>query len=183
MHLYSKHQPDINWENQDVIAKIYDMVHWWLNKGIDGFRFDAIAHIVKTEGFPDAPNPEHKPFIQAYQMFSNLEKVHTLLRNLYDRVLNDFDIMTVGETWDSVPEQALNYIGDQRHELNMVFQFESYAAGCSLGGTGKWTKRPWNLLELKNIMSKWQTVLHGKGWNANYLCNHNKPRCLITIWQ
>jgi oligo-1,6-glucosidase len=178
MHLYSKHQPDINWENQEVINKIYDMVHGWLQNGIDGFRFDAIAHIVKAEGFPDVPNPEHKPFIQAYQMFSNLEKVHTLLHNLHDRVLYSYDIMTVGETSGLGPEQALSYIGDQRRELNMVFQFEHMQLDAASGGTGKWTARPWNLLELKNVMSKWQTVLHDKGWNANYLSNHDQPRAV-----
>jgi oligo-1,6-glucosidase len=176
MHLYTKHQPDLNWENEQVFNEIHDMVRWWLDKGIDGFRFDAIAHIVKAEGLPDAPDPHHLPYVRAYTMFSNLEKVHTLLHHLYETVLDNYDIMTVGETSGLGPEQALNYIGDKRHELNMVFQFEHMQLDSAAGGTGKWELTSWNLLDLKNVMSKWQTVLHGKGWNANYLCNHDQPR-------
>ncbi|MED1203563.1 glycoside hydrolase family 13 protein [Heyndrickxia acidicola] len=176
MHLYSKHQPDLNWDNDQVFNEIHDMVRWWLDKGIDGFRFDAIAHIVKAQGLPDAPDPHHLPYVRAYTMFSNLEKVHTLLQHLYETVLYNYDIMTVGETSGLGPEQALNYIGDKRHELNMVFQFEHMQLDSAAGGTGKWEQTSWNLLDLKNVMSKWQTVLHGKGWNANYLCNHDQPR-------
>lgn len=176
MHLYTKQQPDLNWNNEQVVTEVNDMVRWWLDKGVDGFRFDAIAHIVKAEGLPDAPDPGHKPYARAYTLFSNLEKVHTLLRHLYDTVLYHYDIMTVGETSGLGPEQALYYIGDDRHELNMVFQFEHMELDAAAGGTGKWELKPWNLLDLKNVMSKWQTVLHGKGWNANYLCNHDQPR-------
>jgi oligo-1,6-glucosidase len=178
MHLYSKHQPDLNWNNPKVIEDIHNMVHWWLKKGIDGFRMDAIAHIVKAEGLPNAVNPDHLPTVQAYQMYSNLEKVHNLLKDLYQRVLFGYDIMTVGETSGLGPEQALHYIGNERHELNMVFQFEHMQLDSASGGTGKWEPRAWNLLELKNIMSKWQSVLHGKGWNANYWCNHDQPRAV-----
>ncbi|WP_217558444.1 alpha-glucosidase [Paenibacillus sp. GbtcB18] len=176
MHLYSKHQPDLNWENEEMVEELFRMVHWWLGKGVDGFRFDAIAHIVKAQGLPDADNPKHLPVVQAYQLFSNLEKVHTLLHKLNDRVLFNYDIMTVGETSGLGPEQALDYVGDERHELNMVFQFEHMNLDAASPGTGKWVSKPWTLLELKNVMSRWQTVLHDKGWNANYLGNHDQPR-------
>ncbi|MED4229303.1 alpha-glucosidase [Neobacillus cucumis] len=176
LHLYTKNQPDLNWENENVIRDVEEMVRWWLDKGVDGFRMDAIAHIVKAENLPDAPNPNNLPYVRAYSLFSNLEKVHTLLRDLNDKVLYKYDIMTVGETSGLGPEQALNYIGNERHELNMVFQFEHMLLDSATGGTGKWELTPWNLLDLKNIMSKWQTVLHEKGWNANYLCNHDQPR-------
>ncbi|MFC9777982.1 glycoside hydrolase family 13 protein [Paenibacillus chitinolyticus] len=176
MHLYSKHQPDLNWENEEMVEELFRMVHWWLGKGVDGFRFDAIAHIVKAQGLPDADNPQHLPVVQAYQLFSNLEKVHTLLHKLNDRVLFNYDIMTVGETSGLGPEQALDYVGDERHELNMVFQFEHMNLDAASPGTGKWVSKPWTLLELKNVMSRWQTVLHDKGWNANYLGNHDQPR-------
>ncbi|ULT59446.1 alpha-glucosidase [Neobacillus drentensis] len=176
LHLYTKNQPDLNWENENVIRDVEEMVRWWLDKGVDGFRMDAIAHIVKAENLPDAPNPNNLPYVRAYSLFSNLEKVHTLLRDLNDKVLYQYDIMTVGETSGLGPEQALNYIGNERHELNMVFQFEHMLLDSATGGTGKWELTPWNLLDLKNIMSKWQTVLHEKGWNANYLCNHDQPR-------
>ncbi|WP_405082007.1 alpha-glucosidase [Paenibacillus chitinolyticus] len=176
MHLYSKHQPDLNWENEEMVDELFRMVQWWLGKGVDGFRFDAIAHIVKAQGLPDADNPRHLPVVQAYQLFSNLEKVHTLLHKLNDRVLFNYDIMTVGETSGLGPEQALDYVGDERHELNMVFQFEHMNLDAASAGTGKWKSKPWTLLELKKVMSRWQTVLHGKGWNANYLGNHDQPR-------
>ncbi|GKS13648.1 alpha-glucosidase [Paenibacillus chitinolyticus] len=176
MHLYSKHQPDLNWENEEMVEELFRMVHWWLGKGVDGFRFDAIAHVVKAQGLPDADNPQHLPVVQAYQLFSNLEKVHTLLHKLNDRVLFNYDIMTVGETSGLGPEQALDYVGDERHELNMVFQFEHMNLDAASPGTGKWVSKPWTLLELKNVMSRWQTVLHDKGWNANYLGNHDQPR-------
>ncbi|AWB44458.1 glucohydrolase [Paenibacillus sp. CAA11] len=176
LHLYSKHQPDLNWENDTVIDKLHEMVHWWLKKGVDGFRFDAIAHIVKTQGFPNADNPHQTPTVRAYEMFSNLDKVHTLLQNLNDQVLYFYDIMTVGETSGLGPEQALDYVGDTRRELNMVFQFEHMFLDAKSAGSGKWDVKPWSLLELKEVMSRWQTVLHNRGWNANYFNNHDQPR-------
>lgn len=178
LHLYSKYQPDLNWENPVVIDKLHEMVEWWLKKGVDGFRFDAIAHIVKTKGYPDADNPGGTPTVRAYGMFSNLADVHTLLQNLYDKVLYFYDIMTVGETSGLGPEQALDYVGDGRRELNMTFQFEHMFLDAASAGSGKWDVVPWSLLELKKIMSNWQTVLHDKGWNANYLCNHDQPRAV-----
>ena len=176
MHLYAKQQPDLNWENEAMIDELYKMIRWWLAKGVDGFRFDAIAHIVKAVGLPDADNPGNLPVVQAYQFFSNLEKVHTMLKKLNEEVLFEFDIMTVGETSGLGPEQALDYVGEDRNELDMVFQFEHMYLDSASGGTGKWEPRTWTLLELKKIMSSWQTVLHGKGWNANYLSNHDQPR-------
>lgn len=176
MHLYSKHQPDLNWTNEEMVKELYDMIRWWLEKGVDGFRFDAIAHIVKAKGLPNADNPQHLPVVRAYQLFSNLEKVHDLLRRLNDEVLMDYDIMTVGETSGLGPEQALQYVGDQRHELDMVFQFEHMTLDSVSTGTGRWEARSWTLLELKKIMSRWQTTLHNQGWNANYLGNHDQPR-------
>ncbi|NGM83622.1 alpha-glucosidase [Paenibacillus sp. 7124] len=178
LHLYSRFQPDLNWENPAVIDKLHEMVAWWLKKGVDGFRFDAIAHIVKTEGLPDALNPQGTTTVRAYEMFSNLEHVHTLLQNLYDKVLYYYDIMTVGETSGLGPEQALEYVGDGRRELNMTFQFEHMFLDAASAGSGKWDVVPWNLLALKKIMSGWQTTLHNRGWNANYLCNHDQPRAV-----
>lgn len=159
-----------------MVNELYDMIRWWLEKGVDGFRFDAIAHIVKAKGLPNADNPQHLPVVRAYQLFSNLEKVHDLLRRLNEEVLMDYDIMTVGETSGLGPEQALQYVGDQRHELDMVFQFEHMTLDSVSTGTGRWEARSWTLLELKKVMSRWQTTLHNQGWNANYLGNHDQPR-------
>ncbi|WP_433943138.1 glycoside hydrolase family 13 protein [Paenibacillus sp. SN-8-1] len=176
LHLYAKQQPDLNWDNPAVVDELHNMIQWWLKKGVDGFRFDAIAHIVKAQGLPDAENPNHLPTVRAYQLFSNLDKVHTLLQNLHDKVLYYYDIMTVGETSGLGPHQALDYVGDTRRELNMVFQFEHMYLDATSPGSGKWEIKPWNLLELKKVMSEWQTVLHNQGWNANYLGNHDQPR-------
>lgn len=176
LHLYSKYQPDLNWENQNVIDKLHDMVGWWLKKGVDGFRMDAISHLVKAEGLPDADNPDQAETVRAYEMFSHLDDVHTLLQNLFNQVLYYYDIMTVGETSGLGPEQALDYVGDDRRELHMTFQFEHMYLDAASAGSGKWDVVPWSLLKLKEIMTNWQTVLHGRGWNANYFCNHDQPR-------
>lgn len=178
LHLYSKHQPDLNWENPAVIRELHDMVKWWLQKGVDGFRFDAIAHIAKAKGLPDADNPQQTPTVRAYELFSNLDDVHTLLQDLYDNVLYYYDIMTVGETSGLGPEEALSYVGDDRRELNMTFQFEHMFLDAASAGSGKWDVVPWKLTDLKEVISRWQTVLHGRGWNANYLCNHDQPRAV-----
>lgn len=176
LHLYSKNQPDLNWENPAVIRELHDMVQWWLQKGVDGFRFDAIAHIAKAKGLPDAHNPQQMATVRAYELFSNLDDVHTLLQHLYDNVLYYYDIMTVGETSGLGPEQALYYVGDDRRELNMTFQFEHMFLDAGSAGSGKWDVVPWKLTDLKEVITRWQTVLHGRGWNANYLGNHDQPR-------
>lgn len=176
LHLYSRRQPDLNWTNPEVVQSMYDMVQWWLEKGVDGFRFDAIAHIAKVPGLPDADNPDNRPTVQAYEMFSNLDEVHDLLRELNLSVLTKYDLITVGETSGLGPEQALQYVGDTRNELHMVFQFEHMHLDAATGGTGKWEITSWELLQLKEIISSWQTVLHNRGWNANYISNHDQPR-------
>ncbi|SDE62430.1 oligo-1,6-glucosidase [Fontibacillus panacisegetis] len=176
LHLYSKYQPDLNWENPVVVDKLHEMIEWWLKKGVDGFRFDAISHIVKAAGLPDADNPNQTATVRAYDLFSHLDDVHTLLQNLFDNVLYLYDIMTVGETSGLGPEQALNYVGDGRRELHMTFQFEHMYLDAASAGSGKWDVVPWSLVKLKEIITNWQKVLHRRGWNANYLCNHDQPR-------
>ncbi|MBB6022411.1 oligo-1,6-glucosidase [Paenibacillus sp. JGP012] len=176
LHLYSEHQPDLNWNNPEMAEEMYEMVHWWLEKGVDGFRFDAVAHIAKADGLPSAHNPNNLPVVQAYELFSNLEQVHAILRKLNNMILKPYGPMTVGETSGLGPEQALAYVGTDRDELNMVFQFEHMFIDARSSGIGKWNYKPWKLTELKEIMSRWQTVLHGRGWNANYMGNHDQPR-------
>jgi len=178
LHLFSKRQPDLNWENPEVVEKLHAMVTWWLDKGIDGFRVDAINHIAKAEGFPDADDPEGKAIAPAYHLFSNLPRVHDHLQKLNRDVFSKYDIMTVGETSGVGPEGALLYMGEDRGEFNMVFQFEHMGIDAGFGGTGRWLKREWSLTELKDIMTKWQTEVHGRGWNANYLNNHDQPRAV-----
>lgn len=176
LHLFSKKQPDLNWNNPEVEQVIHKMVKWWLDKGIDGFRVDAINHIGKAEGFPDDPHPEDKNHNTGYPLFANLPQVHQVLQKLNKEVLSHYDIMTVGETSGVGPKDALLYVGEDRNEFNMVFQFEHMSIDS--GDEGKWGVHPWNLLDLKQIMSKWQTELYGKGWNALYFNNHDAPRAI-----
>ncbi|UOF92518.1 alpha-glucosidase [Fodinisporobacter ferrooxydans] len=176
LHLFSKKQPDLNWENPEVVADVHKMMKWWLDKGIDGFRVDAINHIGKADGFPDDPHPEDKSHNTGYRLFANLPKVHEQLQKLNREVFSRYDIMTVGETSGIGPREALLYVDENRDEMNMVFQFEHMSIDS--GDGGKWDVQPWSLPDLKQIMSKWQTELYGKGWNALYFNNHDQPRAV-----
>lgn len=166
LHIFSKKQPDLNWDNEKVRREVYDMMTWWLDKGIDGFRMDVINLISKVPGFPDAKEGP-SPFI-------NGPRVHEFLQEMNREVLSKYDVMTVGETCDVTPEDAILYTGNDRGELNMVFQFE--LMGIDSGPSAKWELKPWKLTEFKEIMSKWQTGLHDKAWNSIYLNNHDQPR-------
>jgi oligo-1,6-glucosidase len=180
LHLFSKRQPDLNWENPKVRDEIYDMMTFWLDKGIDGFRMDVINAISKVEGLPDAPNPNGEKYVWGGQYFLNGPKVHDYLQEMHERVLSKYDIMTVGETGGVTTQDALLYAGEERRELNMVFQFE-HTEKLDSGPGGKWDIRPWKLTDLKAIMSRWQYDLHGKAWNSLYLNNHDQPRS-VSRW-
>ncbi len=175
LHLFTQKQPDLNWGNPRVRNEIYDMMTFWLDKGIDGFRMDVINAISKVEDLPDAPNPTNKRYAWGGQYFLNGPNVHNYLREMNDRVLSKYDMMTVGETGGVSTEDALLYVGEERRELSMVFQFEHVEMS---GPAGKWSLEPWELADLKQIMSRWQNDLYGKGWNSLYLNNHDQPRAV-----
>ena len=173
LHLFSKKQPDLNWENEKVRQEVYDMMKFWCEKGIDGFRMDVISMISKDQRFPDGemnnglygdfgPYCVHGP------------RIHEFLQEMNREVLSKYDIMTVGETAGVTIEEAQKYAGDDRNELNMVFQFEHVESGC--GDYGKWTTAKYDFKEFKNIMIKWQEELQGKAWNSLFLGNHDQPR-------
>ena len=173
LHLFSRKQPDLNWENEKVRQEVYDMMKFWCEKGIDGFRMDVISMISKDQRFPDGemnnglygdfgPYCVHGP------------RVHEFLQEMNQKVLSKYDIMTVGETAGVTIEEAQKYAGDDRNELNMVFQFEHVESGC--GDYGKWTTAKYDFKEFKNIMIKWQEELQGKAWNSLFLGNHDQPR-------
>lgn len=184
LHLFSSKQPDLNWENETVREEIYRMMTWWLDKGIDGFRMDVINLISKNPELPDAHTPdpgigtmppdEGQTYHFGGQHFVNGPRVHEYLQEMNRKVLSRYDIMTVGETVNVTPEDGALYVGEDRNELNMVFHFELMQVDSGPGG--KWDIRPWRLSEIKQIISKWQTLLHNKGWNSNYLNNHDQPR-------
>jgi len=174
LHLFSKKQPDLNWENPTLRQEIYDMMTWWLDKGIDGFRMDVINFISKDPELPNAPNPEGKKYVGGGAYYMNGPRVHEFLHEMNNEVLSKYDIMTVGEMPGVHVDEAKLYTDPNRKELNMVFTFEHM--DLDSGPNGKWDLKPLNLLDLKENISKWQNGLNGVGWNSLYLNNHDQPR-------
>ncbi|WP_047983180.1 glycoside hydrolase family 13 protein [Ornithinibacillus californiensis] len=174
LHIFSKKQPDLNWENPKLRREIYDMMKWWLDKGIDGFRMDVINFISKVPGLPDALNPDGEKYVSGSRYFMNGPRIHEFLQEMNQEVLSNYDIMTVGEMPGVNVEEAKDYTNLDRNELQMVFQFEHMDLDSAPGG--KWNLKPLDLRDLKESISKWQTGLHGVGWNSLYLNNHDQPR-------
>lgn len=172
LHIFSKQQPDLNWKNPRVREAVKDLMRFWLDKGIDGFRMDTINFLSKTDGFPSVEGVEG--LVRAHRYYQNGPRIHDYLRELHDDVLVHYDVMTVGETPNVSPETAKLYVGSDRGELNMIFQFEHMAVDS--GPRDKWDLIPWDFVKFKKIMTKWQTTLHGCGWNSLYLSNHDQPR-------
>ncbi|MFU0790588.1 glycoside hydrolase family 13 protein [Cerasibacillus sp. JNUCC 74] len=174
LHMFSQKQPDLNWENPAVRADVYQMMRWWLDKGIDGFRMDVINLISKDLSMPEREPDPGKEFVSAFEFHANGPRIHEFLQEMNKEVLAHYDIMTVGEAPGVSVEQAKLYTGEDRNELNMVFQFEHMGIGD--GPDGKWSNLPWKLTELKQILSKWQYGLENTGWNSLYWNNHDQPR-------
>lgn len=168
LHLFSKKQPDLNWENDKVRNEVYDLMKWWLDKGIDGFRMDVISMISKDQNFPDGENGNFGP----YSIHG--PRVHEFLKEMNNKVLSKYDIMTVGETAGVTTEQAMQYAGYDSDELNMVFQFEHM--DLDNNKNYKWNDEKIKLSKLKKVMGKWQTELEGKAWNSLFWNNHDQPR-------
>lgn len=174
LHLFSKKQPDLNWDNPKVREEVFDMMNWWCEKGIDGFRMDVISMISKTADMPDgcAEDGDYGDFAP-YCIHG--PHVHKYLQEMNQQVLSKYDLMTVGETAGVTIEQAKRYAGEDSHELNMVFQFEHVESD---GKFGKWTDEKIPLSFLKENLSKWQTQLYGEAWNSLYWDNHDQPRAV-----
>ncbi|HZG61579.1 MAG TPA: alpha-glucosidase [Anoxybacillus sp.] len=178
LHLFSKKQPDLNWKNPNVRKEIFKMMTWWLDRGIDGFRMDVINLLSKVEGLPDAPVTNLNDRYQwGGQYFVNGPKLMDYLREMKEKVLSKYDILTVGETPFVNTDDAIRFTNEQDGVMSMLFHFEHMDVDTKPGSPlGKWDIQPWKLTDLKKIMSKWQTELHGKGWNSLYLENHDQPR-------
>ena len=175
LHIFSKKQPDLNWENEKVRQEVYNMMRWWLDKGIDGFRMDVISLISKNQQFPDDEN------IQG--LYGNLipycahgPRVHEFLKEMNREVLSKYDIMTVGEAACVTLEEARKYAGYDRGELDTVFQFE-HVELCN-GEYGKWTDESPELTDIKAVFDKWQKGLDGYAWNTLFWSNHDQPRAV-----
>ena len=172
LHLFSKKQPDLNWDNPRVRNEVYDMMNWWLDKGVDGFRMDVISLISKKPELPDG-----KAGINGYASFNepaNGPRVHEYLQEMRRRVLEGRDTITVGECSGVTLEEAKKYARSDEKELNMVFQFEHMDVDAD--GTNKWSDKKMDLRDLKNIMTKWQKGLEGIAWNSLFWENHDQPR-------
>lgn len=165
LHLFSKKQPDLNWENAAVRKAVYDMMNFWIDKGIGGFRMDVIDLVGKI--------PDQK-------ITGNGPKLHDYLQEMNTATFGGKDLLTVGETWGATPEIAKLYSDPKRHELSMVFQFEHVALD-EQPGKSKWDLRPLVISELKNVFSKWQTELGNQGWNSLFWNNHDLPR-IVSRW-
>ena len=165
LHLFSKKQPDLNWENEKVRKAVYDMMNYWVDKGIGGFRMDVIELIGKV---PDK------------MITGNGPKLHEYLQEMNREALAGNDLLTVGETWGATPEIAKLYSNPARNELSMVFQFEHIGLD-QIEGKEKWDVKPLELLELKKVLSKWQTSLGEEGWNSLFWNNHDLPR-IVSRW-
>ena len=165
LHLFSKKQPDLNWENQKVRQEVWDMMNFWLEKGIGGFRLDVIDLIGKI---PDQGITGNGP------------KLHDYLQEMHRETFGNYDVLTVGETWGATPEIAQQYSDPQRKELSMVFQFEHIGLD-EVPGKEKWDVQPLDFIQLKKVFTKWQTSLGDKGWNSLFWNNHDLPR-IVSRW-
>ncbi|MGV3007461.1 glycoside hydrolase family 13 protein [Staphylococcus epidermidis] len=172
-HLFSKKQPDLNWENPDVRQAVFEMMNWWFEKGIDGFRVDAITHIKKNFEAGDLPVPDGKKFAPAFDVDMNQPGIQEWLQEMKDKSLSRYDIMTVGEANGVTPNDAEEWVGEENGKFNMIFQFEH----LGLWSTGD-TK--FDVKSYKQVLNRWQKQLENVGWNALFIENHDQPRRVST---
>ena len=177
LHLFSKKQPDLNWENDKVREEVFAMMNRWCEKGIDGFRMDVISLISKEQSFPDGPT--YGGLYGSFESCSNGPRVHEFLQEMNKKVLSKYDIMTVGECAGVTLEEAEKYANSDGSELNMVFQFEH--VGLDDGDKMKWSTKKMPLVPLKENLSKWQKGLNEVAWNSLYFCNHDQPRIVSRL--
>ncbi|AUN03170.1 glycoside hydrolase family 13 protein [Clostridium botulinum] len=175
LHLFSKKQPDLNWENENVRKELYKMINWWLDKGIDGFRVDAISHIKKEKGLKDIPNPKNLDYVPSFEKHMNVEGIHKYLKELKENTFDKYDIITVGEANGVNISQAPQWVGEKDGKFNMIFQFEH----LDLWDVDH--KEQSTIKKLKEVLSKWQEGLEGVGWNALFIENHDIQRVVSTL--
>lgn len=177
LHCFAKEQPDLNWENPEVRNAIYDMMRFWFEKGVDGFRMDVISLISKDQTFPDGPVIQNKAYGSYYAGCANGPRVHEFLHEMNMKVLSDFDIMTVGETPHTNSDEAILFTKADREELDMVFQFDHMH--LDYDENGKYSKNRVPLVELKRVMTEWQDKMYeNDGWNSLYWSNHDQARAV-----
>lgn len=183
LHMFSKKQPDLNWENPKVRAEVFDMMHFWFGKGVDGFRMDVINMISKTYAaggsLPDAPVIRPGFLQPGFHLVTNGPKLLDHLAEMKREVLSKVDCMTVGEAPNATTKQGVEITNEETGALNMLFQFEHMDLHMVPGHPwGKWALKDLDLRDLKATMTRWQKELEGRGWNSLYLSNHDQPRCV-----
>jgi alpha-glucosidase len=175
MHIFSAKQPDLNWENPEVRNALHSMVNWWLDKGIDGFRVDAISHIKKEPGFPDMPNPHGLDYVPCFPYMMNVEGIDDFLTELSDKTFKNYDVMTVGEANGVGIDDVDKWVNEENGYFDMIFQFE-FLKLWNKAGDGST-----DVIMLKKNLTKWQLGLEGRGWNALYIENHDQTR-RVSSW-
>ncbi|GAA0737461.1 alpha-glucosidase [Clostridium oceanicum] len=175
LHLFSEKQPDLNWKNENMRKELYKMINWWLDKGIDGFRVDAISHINKEEGLKDMPNPNNLPYVFCFEKHMNVNGIQKYLKELKENTFDKYDIMTVGEANGVSIEDAHEWVGEKEGKFNMVFQFEH------LDLWNMENKDESTIRKLKKVLTRWQNGLENVGWNALFIENHDIQRVVSTL--
>lgn len=178
LHYFTKQQPDLNWENEKVRQAVYDVMRFWMDKGVDGWRMDVIGGISKYTDFPDYPETNGQKYVLG-KYHANGPRLHEYVQEMNREVLSKYDCVTVGEANGSDIEATKKYTDPRRHELNMVFNFDHMAADQKRGTpAGKWAVKPFDLVELKKTLSDWQLELAENGWNTLYFENHDQGRVI-----
>ncbi len=172
LHLFTKKQPDLNWENPRVRKEIYNIIEYWFEKGVDGFRMDVISVISKKPNYADAKSTVFGEIVE--NIYANGPRVHEFLGEMYEEVLSNYDIMTVGEGPGITLEHGLDYVGEDRNELNMVFHFDHMF--MEMGEGGRFDINPIDFIEFKNVFNRWDEKLKDSGWGSIFLGNHDFPR-------
>ena len=179
LHLFSKKQPDLNWESPALRDRVYAMMRWWLDKGIDGFRLDAINLISKAPGLPDAPATPGEPYGFIGALAFNGPRLFEFLQEMKANVLGNYDVVTVGEASLATTEHGIAITHEETGSLSMLFQFEHMDLDKDPASLApRWSVTPWSLRELKRVTTQWQKDLENKGWNSQYLTNHDQPRAV-----
>ncbi len=171
LHLFAVKQPDLNWENPALRHHIYNMMHFWLKKGVDGFRMDVIPFLSKDQSFPDSDG--------SLEFYANGPRIHEFLKEMNQEVLSKYDIMTVGEAFGVSTKEALDYVGKDRNELQMIFHFDHAVPRDEINFIQP--NPEWTLPQLKSIFQKWDTTMKNDGWNSIYWGNHDNPRIISRL--
>jgi glycosidase len=172
LHLFDRKQPDLNWENPRVREEVFDLMEWWFEKGIDGFRMDVVNLISKPDGLPDGADDD--AIVRGADQFVNGPRVHEYVRAMHDEAVPD-DAMTVGEMVELDVDEARRFLGDDGDGMSMAFNFDHMRLDFGPEG-GRWSRGDWHLRDLKETITRWQEGLDGCGWNSLYLGNHDEPR-------